>query len=322
MSLIDAHPASICADECEIGLTFAPQILTTVLIVDDSPVDRRLASAIVGHRRGLRAITASDGREALDQIAREVPAVVVTDLQMPGMNGLELVEEIRRSHPGIPVILMTAFGSEDIAMQALRAGAANYVPKKAIARDLVDTIDAVLALAAVDLCRQKLLRCVESSHSRFSLENDPELIAPLIAMLQEDLDGMGLCDDNQRTRVGVALQESLANALFHGNLEVSSDLRQEDERLFYTEAEARRATAPFRDRRIHISADLNRKSATYRIRDEGPGFDTSTLDSPFDPENLMRVGGRGLLLIRTFMDEVHHNESGNEIAMIKRRCRA
>lgn len=296
-----------------------PQPSVTVLIVDDSPVDRRLAAAIVGRRASLRPVTTSSGAEALELIARLSPAAVVTDLQMPGMNGLDLVEAIGNQYPGLPVVLMTAYGSEDIAILALRAGAANYVPKKALARDLADTIDAVLALAAVDGRRRKLLGCLESNRSSFRLENDPELIAPLIAMLQENLTGVGLCDGNVRTRVGVALQECLSNALFHGNLEVSSDLRQEDERRFYAEAESRRRQAPYRDRRIHVSTDLGRDCVTYRIRDEGPGFDTASLDAPFDPESLMRVGGRGMILIRSFMDEVHHNGSGNEITMIKKR---
>ena len=56
------------------------------------------------------------------------------------------------------------------------------------------------------------------------------------------------------------------------------------------------------------------------VRDEGPGFDPATLPDPTDPSNLERVGGRGLLLIRTFMDEVRHNESGNEITFVKRRA--
>jgi anti-sigma regulatory factor (Ser/Thr protein kinase) len=57
----------------------------------------------------------------------------------------------------------------------------------------------------------------------------------------------------------------------------------------------------------------------FCIRDEGPGFDWSTLPDPRDPENLGRVGGRGLLLVRTFMDEVHFNEKGNQIILVKRR---
>ena len=56
----------------------------------------------------------------------------------------------------------------------------------------------------------------------------------------------------------------------------------------------------------------------YVIRDEGPGFDPSTLPDPRDPSNLERTAGRGLLLIRTFMDEVTFNKAGNQITMVKR----
>ena len=54
------------------------------------------------------------------------------------------------------------------------------------------------------------------------------------------------------------------------------------------------------------------------ISDQGPGFDTSRVHQPIDPDDLLRIGGRGLLLIRTFMDEVTFNPSGNTITMVKR----
>ena len=68
--------------------------------------------------------------------------------------------------------------------------------------------------------------------SAFILENDPELILPLLKLLHEEIEGLNICDQCGQLQVGVALQEALYNALFHGNLEVSSELRQEDERLF------------------------------------------------------------------------------------------
>ena len=92
---------------------------------------------------------ACDGHEGLAAIAREAPSVILTDLVMPDMEGLELVQQVRIQHPHISVILVTAFGSEEVAMRALRAGAANYIPKKHLARDLVPTLRQVLAIAGM-----------------------------------------------------------------------------------------------------------------------------------------------------------------------------
>lgn len=307
-----------CQHEAPSALLKEPRAGSTVLIVDDSMVDRRIAGSIVEKIAGLRPTYAVDGLEALRSIELDEPAVVLTDLQMPGMDGLALVESIREKFPRLPVILMTANGSEDVAIQALRAGATNYVLKKALGRELAETLGKVLAISAVDRQRQRLLSLLRRRESLYVLENDPSLITPFIHMLQEDINGLGLCDATASMRVAVALQEALSNALYHGNLEVSSDLRQDDEREFYGLAERRRGQEPYRSRKIRVDASLDRDSVTYSIEDEGPGFDTSSLDRPIDPEDLMRVGGRGMLLIRTFMDEVSHNPSGNRITLVKR----
>jgi hypothetical protein len=128
---------------------------------------------------------------------------------------------------------------------------------------------------------------------------------------------MDLCDSTGRIQMGVVLLEALLNALYHGNLEVSSELRQEDEKRFYALAEERRDKAPYRDRRILVHARVDRQMARFVICDEGPGFDTSSVDRPIEPEDLSRIGGRGLLLIRAFVDEMHHNNLGNEITLVK-----
>jgi C4-dicarboxylate-specific signal transduction histidine kinase len=108
------------------------------------------------------------------------------------------------------------------------------------------------------------------------------------------------------------------NAMHHGNLELSSDLRQGDERAYHQMAAERVKQSPFCDRRVHVVAKDTPEGSTYIVRDEGPGFDPRQLPDPLDPANLEKVSGRGLLLIRAFMDEVRHNVKGNEITMIKR----
>ena len=104
----------------EAGGAAAPE--HTVLIVDDSVIDRHLAGAIVQKLEGWKATFAGNGVEALQLLkSGALPDLVLTDMLMPEMDGLELVQAIRNQYPLLPVILMTAHGSEDIAIQALQA---------------------------------------------------------------------------------------------------------------------------------------------------------------------------------------------------------
>src|SRR5262249_47137962 len=125
-------------------------------------------------------------------------------------------------------------------------------------------------------------------------------------------------NENVLLRVSMALREALINAIEHGNLEVSSHLRERDDDSYVQEIRRRRDVEPYRNRRVMLSARETRDTVTYVIRDDGPGFNISSLPDPTDPENLLKASGRGLLLIRAFMDEVSHNSTGNEITMVKR----
>src|SRR4051812_50169080 len=133
--------------------------MTKILIVDDSPVERQLAGRLLEKHHDLTVLTAGNGVEALDVIEREAPDAVLTDLQMPEMDGLQLVHNVRATHPLIPVIVMTAHGSEDIAVQALQGGAASYVPKKNLSRDLLETLDNVLEAAQSKRRHRRLMEC-------------------------------------------------------------------------------------------------------------------------------------------------------------------
>ncbi|WP_437723066.1 response regulator [Sorangium sp. So ce861] len=295
--------------------------MVRVLVVDDSPMDRRLSGSLLKKRAGMEPMYAENGVEALQTIAKVMPEIVLTDLQMPEMDGLELVEAIRREHPYLPVILMTAHGSEEIAVQALRRGAASYVAKRSLAAELVSTVENVLAVARLDRREQQLLACLTATESHFELDNDVAKVPALVGHIEQSLGRMRLCDETGRIQVAVALREALVNAIVHGNLEVSSSLLDEEPSAFSALVERRRTESPYRDRRVVVWARETRTEATYVVRDEGPGFDPRDLPDPTDLANLDKPSGRGLMLIRTFMDEVWHNEKGNEIHMIMR-CRS
>lgn len=292
--------------------------MTTILIVDDSAVDRRLAQGLLEKSDGMSFMFAANGKEAIAQLKVSPPDVVLTDLQMPEMNGLELVKAVREKHPLVPVILMTAQGSEEIAVQALASGAASYVPKAKLARELELTVESVLATARAQRRHSRLMDCVNRTHWTFVIDNDPSLVAAVVDHLQEHVARLGLCDETGRIRVAIALEEALVNAVYHGNLELSSELRESDMNAYNALAEQRRQEEPYRGRVVHVESTISRHEATFVVRDSGPGFDPAALPDPVDPANLEKLAGRGLLLIRTFMDDVRYNASGNEITMVKR----
>jgi CheY-like chemotaxis protein len=296
-------------------------IMAKLLVVDDSALDRYVAGALLEEHAGWKVAYAEDGKEALHFLNRETPDLVITDLQMPEINGLELVEAIHRDYPNVPVILMTAHGSEEIAAEAIRKGAASYVPKKNRANDLVPTVVYILDVARTNRNQNQVMQCLDQTEFSFVLANDPASLQPLIGHFQDLMTQMKLADRSGLIRVGTALHEALVNAIEHGNLELRSELRDKDDRKEYIRMlEKRRHEMPYRERRVHVRAKFSHAEAIFVIRDEGPGFDPSTLPDPTDPSNLERTSGRGLYLIRTFMDDVTFNSTGNEITLIKRRA--
>lgn len=292
--------------------------MTRILVVDDSEVDRLVARELLGTVPQWEVVEACDGVEGLAKVGESAPDLVLTDLQMPKMSGLELVRALREEHPSIPVVLMTAQGSEEVAVQALQAGAANYVPKRVLSRELVGILRRVFDVSREEKTYMRLMSHIVGNEIQFSLTNDLALIGSLVNFLRQEVRQMQICDQNEQFRVAVALEEALMNAYYHGNLEVDSKLREQAAGKFHELAEQRRAMPPYRDRRIHVHVTLVPNEAKFVIRDEGPGFDPSSLPDPTDAENLSRPCGRGVLLMRAFMDHVEYNATGNQVTLVKR----
>ncbi|MEM6332728.1 MAG: sigma-54 dependent transcriptional regulator [Planctomycetota bacterium] len=110
--------------------------MTKVLVVDDKPMMRDSVGSTLT-RAGFTVIAAGDGHNALRQINKHRPAAVITDLKMPEMTGLELLEKIRESDDDLPVVLMTAYGTVNDAVCAMKHGAHDFVTKPFDAEQLV-----------------------------------------------------------------------------------------------------------------------------------------------------------------------------------------
>lgn len=300
--------------------------MSKILVVDDTAVDRRLAGGLLKELQHIEVTFAENGRDALDRMAEEHPDLVLTDMQMPEMNGLELVTAIRKQHPAIPVILMTAQGSEAIAVEALQRGASSYVPKSQLNERLTTTVEELISIARADKSYGDLVDCQTQVFFHYDLTNDTDLIDALVDLVQQIAGGMQLTDETGKLRMGVALREALLNALFHGNLQLDNeDLEAASESLLVGKpsiAEERRTESPYCDRKIHVDVTIDRQEARFVVEDEGPGFDYAAALTMMDPSSdgsLERKRGRGFVLMLAFMDEVFFNEEGNRVTMVKQR---
>ncbi|MCA9170268.1 MAG: response regulator, partial [Planctomycetales bacterium] len=260
-----------------------------VLLVDDSPVERRLAGGLMEKELDWLVEYAGSGTEALTSMQLSLPDLLITDLMMPEMDGLQLVTEVRDRYPQVPVILITAHGSETLAVEALERGAASYVPKSQLKSKLMETARQVLSLSCDDRVYARLLERMHDTTADFHIPNDPALLGRAVEHVVWQVAGMKLCDATDRRCLGVALEEALINAFLHGNLELTRDEAQEVRAATIdgemTDLVAQRCEQDtIRHRTIYLAYELNRQFARITIRDAGNGFDVKSIPAPRDPD--------------------------------------
>jgi len=290
-----------------------------VLVVEDNPVQAKHIDFIL-REAGYEVVGVANGMAALESIRSRIPAAVITDMHMPEMNGLALVQTLRHEFPNIPVIMTTDRGTEELAVEALRAGASSYIPKRNLARDAVPILEEILSVTASQQKRSEFLSRMTTAEYLFTLENNPDLIAQVVQQVETLLTSMQLFDESEQLRIGMAVHEATVNAMVHGNLEVSSDLKLGDWDAYHDMIAKRAQELPYSARRVYVTIRGERGgNLEIRVLDEGRGFDPSKLPDPTEAENLGIASGRGLLLIRTFFDDVRFNPKGTEIIMVKRR---
>ncbi len=267
-------------------------------------------------------LEAEHGLAALAEMKRATPELIVTDLQMPEMDGLTLLTEVVARYPTVPVVVMTAYGSEETAIQALKRGAAGYVPKSQIADLLPTTVREVLTVARGRRTHERLIESITASRIRFALASDPVLIDAVVDLVRRMLNRVGICGPTERIRVAVALEQALQNALYHGSLELTEEqikevkesLRQGNNACVIEE---RICHPPYCNRTISLEMSVTPGEARFVVNDEGPGFDVASALRQDRTETVVGNGGRGLLLMRSIMDEVTFNDRGNQVTLVK-----
>lgn len=112
-----------------------------VLIADDHPLVLEGLRNVVGKARDMDiAAEATSGQEVLDKVRKGNIDVIVLDFNMPRMDGLDVLREIHREHPNLPVLILSQYPEDQLAVRMLKAGAAGYMTKESTGKDLLDAV--------------------------------------------------------------------------------------------------------------------------------------------------------------------------------------
>jgi len=295
----------------------------TILIVDDEKIIRELLVTMLQEAGNYRLLTANNGKEALEVCQQEKEIdLVFTDLRMPVMGGMELLAELRQQRPDLPVVILTGYGRREDVIESLRLGASNFLLKPQEV-DMVYTVASkILRMRFRKKLEQQIFDFFVEDHLTYTLPNDLQYTLPLIDLLTDKIDRIGICNEAELTNVRFALDEALVNAVVHGNLEIESSIKGvslEQMLEFNKIVKERSEIEPFINRKVIITRHLKRDCVFFTIEDQGKGFNWRSLPDSLDEMELLSSHGRGLFLIRAFMSHVEFNDKGNRITLIKER---
>ena len=128
-----------------------------ILIVDDDEAIVKLLELLL-KKRGFVVFSASNGERGLQMVANHRPALVLLDYMMPVMNGLDTLKQIRSRYPDTSVVMFTGKGNEDVAVELMREGAADYLRKPFVNKGLVQRIEAIFSVRQIEIKNRELLK--------------------------------------------------------------------------------------------------------------------------------------------------------------------
>ncbi len=288
-----------------------------ILIIDDNAQIRKMLSSYL-IKNGHTVEVANDGKQGWHLIegSNSQYDLVFTDIKMPAMNGLELLEMIRQKDLDIPVIIMTGYAVIELTLKAFKLGAYDFLTKPFEFKLLLATLEKIESIKAT---KQELVNIAEYYNAtiNFTIPSKIKLLKSLIPTIQSHFKPLCELLKTDSHAIASCLFEAVRNAIVYGNLEISPDLKDQSVDQFNNAIIEREKDPSFSNKRVHIKAELNSNFLKFEVEDQGRGFDPSKLPC-YDDSMKTLPSERGIFLVMSNMDEVTWNETGNRITMVKR----
>ncbi len=289
-----------------------------VAIIEDDPGTRRFMEETVANL-GFEMRSAGDGIAGLDLIRDWEPHVVFLDIQLPRLDGLDVLAAIRDEGMETIVIINTAFGTEEHAIRALRLRANDYLRKPVRHSDLIPMLRKFEQIVAAREQPSALPDFVRERRCRVVMESHLDQVARVADYLANEAE-MG---HNRPLTLGVTLGlvELLNNAVEHGNLGIGGEekaIAMATSPGAYRElVETRLSDPEFAARQVVVELLSTRDRAEWVISDQGRGFDWRAVMDDLDTPDPLALHGRGLFLATCYFDEVEFLGAGNVVRVRK-----
>jgi len=290
--------------------------MTTILMIVPSNQRISIERGLRSEFEDIQIEFADTHSEVRERIGLHPVDVLVCPLHLVLTEDGSLIDQATEF--GISVVVYGELADAFRLEQAVSNGASGQIIEQRLAADLPMLLSSVFeqrnAMTQQQIMREKIVMRT----LKVEMGNDKNAINGIVQHLLDECESQGVIKEVDRMKVGVSLEEALVNAIVHGNLEVSSKLREGNDDEFEKLIELRQKQPEYADRSATIECSISQTEAIFTIQDDGPGFDVAAIPDPTDPEYIERPSGRGILLMRSFMDDVQYNETGNCVTLTKR----
>jgi len=266
--------------------------MSKILIVDDEDIVRSTLKRIL-NRDDMETTTAPCAKDALAILENEQFDLIITDVKMPEMDGITFLKKVKQDPKTelTPVIVLTGFATVEMTREALQNGAFNFLTKPFEVETILNIVKRGLNLKNEIVINKEVNNFTKCSFD-IVIPSRSELLGGVMYYIMEQMKLIGFSERVVTTDVLMTLDEAITNAHKHGNKKDT-------------------------EKKIYVTTTLDGEKMTMVIRDEGEGFKQEELINPLSPEGIERNCGRGVFLIKGYMDEVSYNEKGNELTIVK-----